>query len=72
MIIHFTYRFSEQYRDGARNFVELACENLCSEMIGCPFVKCRNLKHHHYETVYEHLFIKGMDPTYIVWVFHGE
>lgn len=28
--------------------------------------------HHHYNTVYEHLIIKGMDPTYSVWLFHGE
>ena len=72
MNIKFACRFSEEYRDGARNFVNLAHENLNSEMIGCPCVKCRNLKHHHFDTVYEHLVIKGMDPTYTTWVLHGE
>lgn len=72
MIIHCCCRFLEQYRDGARKFVELACETLNSEMIGYPCIKCRNLKHHNYEIVYEHLIIKGMDPTYTDWVFHGE
>ncbi|XP_022880631.1 uncharacterized protein LOC111397899 [Olea europaea var. sylvestris] len=28
--------------------------------------------YHHYDTVYEHLVIKCMDPTYTTWVFHGE
>ncbi|XP_022866954.1 uncharacterized protein LOC111386721 [Olea europaea var. sylvestris] len=64
--------FSEQYRDGAQKFVELACKTLNSEMIRCPCIKCRNLKHHNYEIVYEHLIITCMDPTYTDWVFHGE
>ncbi|CAA3033187.1 transmembrane 136-like, partial [Olea europaea subsp. europaea] len=64
--------FSEQYKDRARKFVELTRETLKSEMIGCPCIKCRNLKRHNYEIVYEHLIIKGMDPTYTNWVFYGE
>ncbi|XP_022860332.1 uncharacterized protein LOC111380901 [Olea europaea var. sylvestris] len=65
-------RFSEQYRAGAHNFIERARENSNSEMILCPCVKCRNLMHHHYDIVYEHLVIQGMDPAYSVWIFHGE
>lgn len=28
--------------------------------------------HRHYDIVYEHLVIKGMDDAYIVLIFHGE
>ena len=33
---------------------------------------CRNLQRHHFKLVYEHLVIKGMDPSYTTWVFDGE
>ncbi|KAF7150464.1 hypothetical protein RHSIM_Rhsim02G0050400 [Rhododendron simsii] len=38
----------------------------------CPCKDCRNLSHHCLEDVYEHLVIKGMDPTYTTWFHHGE
>ena len=38
----------------------------------CPCKNCRNLYHQSIDDVYEHLVIKGMDPTYRVWVHHGE
>ena len=38
----------------------------------CPCKKCRNLNHHCIDDVFEHLVITGMDPTYRIWVHHGE
>ena len=66
-------RFSTEYRDGARNFINLARETVGnSNIIVCPCMCCKNLVHHHYDLVYQHLIIKGMDPTYTTWVLHGE
>ena len=66
-------RFSQEYRDAARNFVNLAHESGGNDdIIVCPCTQCKNLVHHHYDVVYEHLVIKGMDPTYTTWVLHGE
>ena len=30
------------------------------------------MRHYDIQTMYEHLIIKGMDPTYNVWYHHGE
>lgn len=67
------YRLTEEYRDKAREFVDMARVNARNpEMILCPCVSCRNLTHQHVDIVFEHLVIKGMDPLYTTWVFHGE
>ena len=66
-------RVTEEYRVGAHNFVNMACENEGNiDTIVCPCVLCRNLKHLHSEEVYEHLIIHEMDSTYTTWVLHGE
>ena len=66
-------RVTEEYRVGARNFVNMAHVNKGNiDTIVCPCVSCRNLKHLHFEEVYEHLIIHGMDSTYTTWVLHGE
>lgn len=56
-----------------RNFVNNARACLGNlDVIVCPCRYCKNLQRHHFDIVYEHLVIKGMDPTYTNWVLHGE
>ena len=38
----------------------------------CPCSKCRNLIHQPSREVVSHLVCFGIDPTYDVWIFHGE
>ena len=38
----------------------------------CPCKECRNMRHYDIQTIYEHLIIKGMDPTYNLWYHHRE
>ncbi|XP_059669134.1 uncharacterized protein LOC132314273 [Cornus florida] len=42
------------------------------EKIICPCRLCGNLRRQHFDIVFAHLVIEGMDPTYTTWVFHGE
>ena len=59
--------------DGARNFVKIVEQNDAHpKKILCPCKNCVNLSHQYVDDVYEHLVIKGMDPTYCIWVHHGE
>jgi len=56
-----------------RNFANNARACLGNlDVIVCPCRYCKNLQRHHFDIVYEHLVIKGMNPTYTNWVLHGE
>ncbi|KAL5837267.1 hypothetical protein ACOSQ3_014436 [Xanthoceras sorbifolium] len=69
----FNCRVKQEYRDCAKKFVEPAKRNARNrDLIVCPCKICQNLSFHPSKIVYEHLVIKGMDPTYTNWVFHGE
>ena len=68
----FICRVKQEYRDGAKNFVEMARRSANRDLIICPCKKCLNHKYHPTKIVYEHLVINGMEHTYINWVFHGE
>ncbi|KAK9090485.1 hypothetical protein Sjap_023662 [Stephania japonica] len=69
-------RLSKEYRNGARNFVSTvrAKKGGTTDSIICPCSKCTNVQFQHFEIVYEHLLIKGMDPAYTntTWIHHGE
>ncbi|KAH7853391.1 hypothetical protein Vadar_001845 [Vaccinium darrowii] len=55
------------------NFVAMANQNAGNlGKILCPCKECRNVSHHSIESVYEHLVINGMDPTYTTWYHHGD
>ncbi|KAL5564647.1 hypothetical protein UlMin_027811 [Ulmus minor] len=59
--------------NGAWNFVKALEKNQgYPKKILCPCMNCVNLSHQYVNDVYEHLVIKGMDPTYRIWVHHGE
>lgn len=69
----FFCRHSDEYRKGARDFVNSARANSGNlDIIVCPCIRCKNVQRHHFDLVYEHLVMKGMDPTYNTWVLNGE
>ncbi|KAL5578957.1 hypothetical protein UlMin_011399 [Ulmus minor] len=66
-------RATKEYMEAAWDFVKIVEKNDNYPLkIICPCKNCRNLYHQSVDDVYEHLVIKGMDPTYRVWVHHGE
>ncbi|KAF4380758.1 hypothetical protein F8388_017112 [Cannabis sativa] len=66
-------RASNEYKEGARSFVEtIEKEANYPEKLLCPCKFCRNLSHQKVNLLYEHLVINGIDPTYTVWFHHGE
>ncbi|XP_012844515.1 PREDICTED: uncharacterized protein LOC105964552 [Erythranthe guttata] len=66
-------RRGKKYQEAARSFANAArARSGDSDMIVCPCLQCRNLQHHHFDIVYEHIVIKGFDPNYKIWFFHGE
>ncbi|KAL5546473.1 hypothetical protein UlMin_006160 [Ulmus minor] len=66
-------RATKEYMEAAWDFVKIVEKNDNYPLkIICPCKNCWNLYHQSVDDVYEHLVIKGMDPTYRVWVHHGE
>ncbi|XP_062100363.1 uncharacterized protein LOC133806259 [Humulus lupulus] len=64
---------TKEYTDAAWDFVKMVERNYgFPNKIICPCKKCRKLNHHCVDDVFEHLVITGMDPTYRIWVHHGE
>ncbi|XP_041016141.1 uncharacterized protein LOC121258662 [Juglans microcarpa x Juglans regia] len=64
---------SPAYAEGVKNFLTMA-QNHCeeSDRIRCP---CRICCNNHFLPIFEvesHLFIKGINPNYTQWIFHGE
>ena len=61
------------YMSGAWNFVKsVEQQQGFPKKILCACMNCMNLSHQSVDDVYEHLVLKGMDPTYQVWIHHGE
>ena len=59
--------------EGAWSFVKAVQRNEgYQKKILCPCKNCMNLSHECVDEICEHLVIKGMDPTYRIWVHHGE
>ncbi|XP_022883480.1 uncharacterized protein LOC111400296 [Olea europaea var. sylvestris] len=69
----FLHRVSKVYQRGARKFANMVQANAGNpENVICPFKCCKTLFHQHFDVMYGHLIINGMDPTYTTWVFHGK
>ncbi|KAL5545009.1 hypothetical protein UlMin_008793 [Ulmus minor] len=66
-------RATKEYMEAAWDFVKIVenNENYPLKII-CLCKNCWNFYHQSIDDVYEHLVIKGIDPTYHVWVHHGE
>ncbi|KAL0549884.1 hypothetical protein IC582_014376 [Cucumis melo] len=59
--------------EGAWNFLqEVKKRKPNANKFLCPCKDCRNMAHCDFQIIYEHLVIKGMDPTYNFWYHHGE
>ncbi|XP_042962442.1 uncharacterized protein LOC122296707 [Carya illinoinensis] len=71
--MHIKYRLhSSEYADGVKQFIDVA--KACApgrDCIRCPCRRCRNRTFHPIAMVQDHLFILGIDTSYMAWVFHG-
>ncbi|XP_042988691.1 uncharacterized protein LOC122316221 [Carya illinoinensis] len=64
---------SREYEEGVRQFLAMAVAHTpTTDQIRCPCRRCRNRAFHSIRTVEDHLFLRGFDPTYQTWIFHGE
>lgn len=66
-------RFSYQYQDGVRKFIENAKHYAKNpDMVICPCKVCKNLCSQTDNMLYMHMLKHGFDPLYKVWILHGE
>ncbi|XP_042961531.1 uncharacterized protein LOC122296147 [Carya illinoinensis] len=64
---------STEYDQGVRQFLAMAqAHSSTPNQIRCPCKRCRNRAFHSIRIVEDHLFLRGIDPTYTIWIFHGE
>ncbi|XP_042472249.1 uncharacterized protein LOC122054895 [Zingiber officinale] len=71
--IHLPSRLVPEYEEGVQKFLTQAKKYAKTrEVISCPCKHCKNKKYMKFDQVYDHLIIKGFDPSYTIWVFHGE
>ncbi|XP_042950146.1 uncharacterized protein LOC122282038 [Carya illinoinensis] len=64
---------SPAYAEGVNHFLTLARSHaMGSDRIRCPCRLCSNNLFLPFREVETHLFIKGFNPTYTQWIFHGE
>ncbi|XP_042972958.1 uncharacterized protein LOC122304759 [Carya illinoinensis] len=64
---------SPAYAEGVRNFLQMAQNHaMGNNRIQCPCRICSNNLFLPLLIVESHLFIKGIDPNYTEWIFHGE
>ncbi|XP_042969124.1 uncharacterized protein LOC122301817 [Carya illinoinensis] len=64
---------SIEYAEGVRQFISMAISHTANpDQIRCPCRRCRNRAFHSNRTIEDHLFFRGIDPTYTPWIFHGE
>ncbi|XP_041009491.1 uncharacterized protein LOC121253553 [Juglans microcarpa x Juglans regia] len=64
---------STEYDEGVRQFLAMAqAYATTADQIRCPCRRCRNRAFHSIRIVEDHLFLRGIDPTYTKWIFHGE
>uniref|UniRef100_A0A7C9D1T7 Transposase-associated domain-containing protein n=1 Tax=Opuntia streptacantha TaxID=393608 RepID=A0A7C9D1T7_OPUST len=56
-------------------FIAFACQQeefkRCQKL-KCPCMKCRSRPYHDVDTIKFHLFQRGFQPNYYMWVHHGE
>ncbi|XP_073126852.1 uncharacterized protein [Henckelia pumila] len=71
--IHLPSRLVPEYEQGVQKFIAQARNYAKTrEVILCPCKRCKNKKYMKFDQVYDHLIINGFDPSYTIWVFHGE
>ncbi|XP_042460501.1 uncharacterized protein LOC122044019 [Zingiber officinale] len=71
--IHLPSRLVPEYEEGVQKFLTQARNYAKTrEVILCPCKHCKNKKYMKFDQVYDHLIINGFNPSYTIWVFHGE
>ncbi|XP_074556569.1 uncharacterized protein LOC141812476 [Curcuma longa] len=71
--MHLPSRLDPKYEEGVQKFLSQARNYAKTrETILCPCKRCKNKKYMKFDQVYEHLIMKGIDPSYTIWFFHGE
>ncbi|XP_073019376.1 uncharacterized protein [Primulina eburnea] len=71
--MHLPSKLVPEYEEGVKKFIAQARNYAKTrEVILCPCKHCKNKKYLKFNQVYDHLIIKGFDPSYTIWVFHGE
>ncbi|XP_042974900.1 uncharacterized protein LOC122306541 [Carya illinoinensis] len=64
---------SSEYANGVKEFITLARSHANgSDEIRCPCTLCSNNYFLPFSEVERHLFIRGIDKNYTVWIFHGD
>ncbi|KAL6210007.1 hypothetical protein ACLB2K_020945 [Fragaria x ananassa] len=59
--------------DSAGDFLELALRNARDpKQINCPCMLCGNDDSYFVRVVKDHLFVNGIDLSYVIWSEHGE
>nr|XP_043639223.1 uncharacterized protein LOC122610292 [Erigeron canadensis] len=68
-----TNKYDRRYINGAMAFAEFGKRYVDSQgNIHCPCKECVNSRRHEPSVVATHIIYKGFDPTYDVWLYHGE
>ncbi|XP_073121944.1 uncharacterized protein [Henckelia pumila] len=70
--MHLPSRLVPEYEGFQKFIAQARLYAKTREVILCPCKKCKNKKYLKFDEVYDHLIIKGIDPSYTTWVFHGE
>lgn len=66
-------RFGKVYRDGMKIFIQYASTyGLWKTHCPCPCSRCLNGDRLSIKKVRHHLYLYGIDKTYVTWVLHGE
>ncbi|XP_070010997.1 uncharacterized protein [Nicotiana sylvestris] len=66
-------RVSKKYLDGVENFLNHAfSEKQDGEKIACPCTECVLIHQVNRATIYDHLVVNGIIPSYDTWFCHGE
>lgn len=66
-------RRSSEYKFGVEDFLEFALRNARDpKQINCPCMLCGNDDSYSVRVVKDHLFVNGIDPSYVIWSEHGE
>ncbi|XP_044383493.1 uncharacterized protein [Triticum aestivum] len=65
-------KFSEEYINGVKEFMNFVRETYCRGCSNSPCRKCLNRKHEPQGKVEDHILIYGMSSTYDRWIHHGE
>lgn len=61
------------YVDGVNSFLEVAKNTLNAQgKTRCPCTYCMNSFYGDITSIEQHLYMRGISPTYNLWIFHGE